>query len=172
VAAPDFVPVDPTQRVRSYHSPPRRADSWSATRPGDLPLGQPEGRGIGSQGPDQGYVYKLVPVFEGQIVAGDLDHEDVLAGCVDVALKRAAHYGRAPVVHDLRVALTIFGFLDPEAPADLVGHREDWFEGLAHGHHYAERRALVDRVPIESLATGPEVALATYRRDWKANLVV
>lgn len=172
MAAPDFVPVDPTQRVRSYHSPPRRGDSWWATRPGDLPLGQPEGRGFGNQGPDQGYVYKLVPAFEGQIVTGNLSHEDVVAGCIDVALKRAAHYGRAPVVHDLRIALTIFGFLDPEAPADLVEHREEWFEGLSHAVHYAERRALVARVPVEALAVSPEAALAAYQRDWKANLVL
>ena len=125
---------------------------------------------MGSQGPDQGYVYKLIPLFDDQLHLGGVAHDDAMAGCVGVALKRSAFYGRAPVVHDLRMALTVFGFLDADAPADLVTGREEWFAGIGHGHHYGQRRELVDRVPVSALATTPAALEATYRRDWTANL--
>ncbi len=125
---------------------------------------------MGSQGPDQGYIYKLIPLFDDQLHLGRVGHEDAMAGCVGVALKRAAFYGRAPVVHDLRMALTLFGFLDADAPADLVDQREEWFAGVGHGHHYGQRRELVDRVPVGALATTPDALEAAYRRDWTSNL--
>ncbi len=125
---------------------------------------------MGSQGPDQGFIYKLVPLFDDSLNLGALSHEDAMAGCIAVALKRAALFGRAPVVHDLRMALTIFGFLDPDAPADLVAKREQWFVGLGHGHHYGERRALADRVSPSVLSGTPSVLEADYRRDWASNL--
>ena len=36
MAAPDFVPLDPARRLRSYSSPPRRPGAWIADRPGEL----------------------------------------------------------------------------------------------------------------------------------------
>lgn len=125
---------------------------------------------MGSQGPDQGFIYKLLPLFDGQLQLGSLSEHDAVAGCIEVALKRAAHYGRAPVVHDLRMAFTLFGFLDPEAPAELVDHRERWFAGVGHAHHYAERRSLVDRVSVDALSTSPDALHSAYRRNWKSNL--
>ncbi len=170
MAAPDYVPTDPTKRVRRYQSPPRRAGSWSATRPGDLPGGQPIGTRLGSQGPDQGYIYKLVPLLDDELHLGDVERDDAVAGAVVVALKRAAHFGRAPVIHDLRLAYKVFGFLDPEAPADLVEQRELMFDQIRSNHHYAERRAVADAVPVEILATAPAVIDLNYDTDWRRNL--
>ena len=49
-------------------------------------------------------------LFEGKLVLTPGEHErDVLAGACAVALKRASLFGRAPVVHDLTVALTASG---------------------------------------------------------------
>jgi hypothetical protein len=74
-------------------------------------------------------------------------------------------FGRAPVVHDLTIALSAFGFLgDAEPDADLVAYRQPRFEGLAHGHHYLEQRELVDSVPEPVLRMTPkEVAAQSWR---------
>jgi hypothetical protein len=123
---------------------------------------------MGSQGPDQGFIYKLVGLFDDQLELGGLHRSDVDAGCTAVALKRAAHYGRAPVVHDLRMAYTIFGFLDADADPELVAIRSVWFAEVGHGHHYDRRRALADRVPVESLSQTPDQLDVAYQRDWRS----
>ncbi|MEM9133238.1 MAG: hypothetical protein AAF962_07720 [Actinomycetota bacterium] len=172
MAAPDFVPSDPTERVRSYSSPPRRADAWRADRPGDLDRGQPSGSRLGSPGPDQGYAYKLVHHFDDILRLGDVGREDAVAGCVAVAMKRAAHYGRAPVVHDLRAAFTVFGFLDAEPPAELIELRNGLFAEVRTHHHYSELRQLVDTVPVEALAKPPGEITEAYNDDWRSNLTL
>ncbi|MEO7428136.1 MAG: hypothetical protein ABIY48_02015, partial [Acidimicrobiales bacterium] len=156
MAAPEYVPVDRTRPVRAYESPPRRPDSWMADRPGELHGGQPRGELVGSQGPDQGYVLTLIRRFAGKLTLTAGEHErDALAGAAAVALKRASLFGRAPVVHDLTVALTIWGFLG-DAPAELVSLRKRLFEEVWHPHHYAEQRRLVDLVPADVLRQTPQ----------------
>ena len=165
MAAPEHVPVDRNQPVRAYESPPRRPEPWLSDRPGEVvDDGQPRGQLLGNQGPDQGYMLSLARRFEGQLVltAGE-DERDALAGAVGVALKRASLLGRAPVVHDLTVALTIWGFLD-EAPEDLVALRKSLFEDVRHPHHYAEQRRIVDLVPADTLRQTP----AGVREDRQA----
>jgi hypothetical protein len=165
VAAPEYVPVKPMDDVRTYESPPRRPDSWRADRPGDLVGSQPHGDLLGSQGPDQGYALKLAQeVFAPQLRLGDLAVDDVIAGCVAVALKRASVFGRAPVSHDLRLAFGLFGFLDDDPPAELVELRRRLFAGVAHPHHYGDGRAIVDAVPestVRMAHTGVRAA------DWR-----
>jgi hypothetical protein len=152
MAAPEYVPVKPMDDVRAYESPPRRPDPWRADRPGDFTGAQPRGRSLGSQGPDQGYALKLArEVFLPQLALGGVAADDALAGGVAVALARASVFGRAPVAHDLRLAFGLWGFLDPSPPADLVEARKAAFAGVAHPHHYAELRALVDTVPESTL---------------------
>lgn len=171
VAAPDFVPTDPTQRVRAYTSPPRRADAWVADRPGDLEGGQPSGDRLGSIGPDQGYAFRLVRQLEDQLHLGRVGRDDAVAGCVAVAMKRAALFGRAPVIYDLTAAFTLFGFLDDDPPPELVELREALFAEIRSSHHYAERRDLVDLVPADVLQQSPGAIGAAYRSDWRSNFV-
>jgi len=138
--------------VLTYASPPRRPDSWRATRPGDLDAGQPRGPRFGNQGPDQGYILTLVPKFEGKLHLQRYEQaDDVNAGCVAVALKRASLFGRAPVIHDLASAYRIWGFLDDNAPAELATLRQRVFAGVANPHHWLELRRLVDGVPEATL---------------------
>lgn len=168
MAAPEHVPVDTAQPVRSYESPPRQPDQWHAVRPGDLPAGQPRGPRLGSPGPDQGYVLTLAGRFAGSLTLTEGEHErDALAGAALVALKRASLFGRAPVIHDLTIALTIWGFLG-EAPPDLVAFRKPLFEEVAHPHHYPEQRRLADLVPDDVLRQEPQQVTETHRRDWRA----
>jgi hypothetical protein len=170
VSAPEYVPPPAIRHVRSYGSPPRRAGSWKAVRPGDLPARQPRGDRLGSPGPDQGYVYRLARRFEDRIVLtpGE-DPDDVVAGCVSVALKRASLLGRAPALPDLTVAFTIWGYLE-EAPDDLVALRRKLFEEVASAHHYRELRRLVDRVPDAALRMAPQQIAEAHRGDWRSLL--
>jgi hypothetical protein len=173
VAAPEHVPVDRTRPVRGYESPPRLAESWRADRPGEVVQhGQPDGDRFGHQGPDQGYALRLARHFEGQLTLTSGEHErDALAGAVAVALKRASMFGRAPVIHDLTVGLTVWGFLD-EAPPELVSLRKKLFEEVAHPHHYTELRRLVDLVPEATLRQTPAQVAAAHRHDWRDLLTV
>jgi hypothetical protein len=172
VAAPDFVPTDPTDRVRRYSSPPRRAGSWVADRPGELVGGQPSGARLGSQGPDQGYALTLVKLFDGKLHLGRVHHADAVAGCVAVATKRSALFGRAPVVHDLTAAFSIFGFLDEYAPEELVALREEMFAEIHSPHHYRERRAVADLVDEVALRKNHVAIGDAYRADWRSNLAL
>ncbi len=159
MAAPDYVPTPTDEQPRVYTSPPWRGDTWLADRPAELDGRQPVGPRLGVPGPDQGYALKLARRFEGKLVLTPGEHEDdVLSGCMAIATRRAALFGRAPVIHDLTLALNLWGFLS-EAPADVVAARKELFAAVASPHHYVERRALVDSVPDDVLRMTPaEVA--------------
>src|SRR5437879_5120069 len=135
MAAPEYVPVLPQDRPRrSEQLPP--ADRWVPDRPGDFVLTkarQPVGPGLGNPGPDLGYVLTLVPHFEGRLQLTAHDHpDDVEAGCVPVAMKRAALFGRAPVIYDLELAFGVWGYLDERPPEDLIAFRRRLFDGAHH----------------------------------------
>ena len=121
MSAPEHVPTEPDQLVRSYSSPPWRPDPWFPDRPGELSGRQPFGDALGVPGPDQGYALKLASRYRGRLslVEGE-DEDDAIAGAVAVATKRAALFGRAPILHDVTVGLAVWGFLDPSPPAPLV----------------------------------------------------
>ncbi len=171
MAAPEHVPVDRNQPVRGYESPPRRPQPWLPDRPAEVvEHGQPRGERLGNQGPDQGYMLSLARRFEGKLTLTPGEHEkDALAGAVGVALKRASIFGRAPVVHDLTVALTLWGFLG-SAPKELVELRKPLFEEAWHPHHYAELRRIVDLVPEGSLRQTPTQVTEAHRSSWRSLL--
>lgn len=176
MAAPEFVPTKPTDRHRSYASPPRYDDPWLTDRPAEV-IGRPgqpsvdAGR-MGAPGPDQGYLLKLVPMLRDELRLTDGEaRSDVEAGGVVVALKRAALFRRAPVLADLRVAYVLWGYLDPDAPRELVAERMARFEGVhLHAHHYPELRAVADAVPVAALRAAPDVAASAYAEDWRSQL--
>ena len=171
MSAPEFVPRKAGRSGKSYESPPRRPDPWLAIRPGDLEgrasLGGP---GFGVQGPDQGYALTLARRLRDQLVLTDGESaDDVIAGCLGVALRRAAVFGRAPVIEDLRLAFNLFGFLDHDAPKELVDFRRPLVAGAANSHHYADVRDLAALVPESTLRlTADEVA--ARRADWRTSL--
>lgn len=139
-----------------------------ADRPGELVRrGQPSAPLLGNQGPDIGYALKLAELFRDRLVLAEGEHaDDVLAGCVQVAMKRAAAFGRAPVAADLEMAFTIWGFLS-EAPADLVEFRRPLFAEVSHPHHYAERRRIADLVSEDVLRRPPARLTATLAQGWQ-----
>ena len=166
MAAPRYVRVGPLCEVRAYSSPEVTPRRWKAARPGDLAAGQPTGALRGHQGPDQGYAYGLVHLFDDRVyLASGEDRRDVDTGCVAVALKRASIFGRAPVVWDLEAGYLAFGYLDQHPPAALVARREALFEGAGDAHHYNHVRKLVACVPTDVLALTPAEIRRRYESD-------
>ncbi len=92
-----------------------------------------------------------------------------MVGAAQVALKRASLFGRAPVLHDLTAALTIWGFLD-EAPDELVELRKPLFEEAANPHHYDKQRRIADLVPPEVLRQPHGEIASAHRSDWRSLL--
>jgi hypothetical protein len=174
MAAPEFVPLEPLAEVRTYESPPRRSDQWWADRPGDLAGAQPEGDGYGAPGPDQGYALKLADdVFRAKLIHGAVHADDAIAGCLGIALRRAARFGRAPTAHDLRVAFTVWGFLDVSPDTELVELRERLFAEVAHPHHYAEARRIAMSVGDDVLRLSHTAVEQQYgSAGWQALLTI
>ena len=113
----------------------------------------------------------LTSVFDTKLTLTEGEHRaDVDAGCVAVALKRASLFGRAPVVHDLRIAYTLFGYLDESPPADLIEFRRQHFAEVHHSFHYFERRAIADLVDDEVLRQTPDEVATRYRAGWRDQL--
>lgn len=171
MAAPEYVPLPPGAKAH-YESPPQRAGKWTPGRPGEVVgTAAPEVSALGAPGPDQGYALTLTDVFDDKLHLTDAEHRaDVDAGCVAVALKRASLFGRAPVVHDLRIAYTLFGYLDTRVPADLVAFRKELFAEVHHSFHYFERRQIVDTVPDDVLRQTPDKVASRYHADWRSQL--
>lgn len=167
MAAPQYVPT--SNRDRAYESPDHVPAGWQQGRPAELKGRQPSGTRLGNQGPDQGYGLILAERFRDRLQLTLGEHaDDAITGCLGVALARASLFGRAPVVHDFTIAFTIFGFLDPNAPVELVALRRSAFEGVHHvAHHYAEARAIVDRVPESTLRMTHQQVASAYPARWR-----
>jgi hypothetical protein len=175
MAAPEYVPLPPTARPRTYTSPDVVPAPWVLDRPAELSGRQPEGARLGFQGPDQGYALKVADErFRGRLrLAEGEQAEDAVRGCVGIAMRRASMFGRAPVVHDLTIAFTIWGFLDDAPPDDLLALRRPAFEGVGKvAHHYAELRAIVDAVPEATLRQAHGAVEASYPARWRELLGV
>jgi hypothetical protein len=170
VAAPEYVPTKPGAKVRAYQSPPREKEPWYPTRPGELAAGQPRGDQLGNQGPDQGYALLLSRRFRGKLVLTAGEHEaDALTGGVVVGLKRASLFGRAPIIHDLTIGLTVWGFL-AEAPGELVDLRRPLFAEASNALHYLQQRRIADLVPESTLRMAPAEVAAAAAADWRSVL--
>jgi hypothetical protein len=171
MSAPSQVPGRINQE-KAYSSPPRRRGPWRANRPGEV-VGtlQPSGPALGNQGPDQGYILKLASDFRDQLVLSPGEHAaDAIEGSCSVALRRASLYGRGPMADDLRIALTLFGYLS-DAPDELVEKRRELFDEVHHSTiHYGAAREIADLVPEATLRMSPDEVAAECAADWKRPL--
>ena len=166
MAAPKFSPVAPTSRARAYRSPDHVPDNWMPDRPAEIPGFQPQGPRRGNPGPDQGFALRIARQLAPSLHMQGGEHvEDCIRGCLGVALRRASLFSRAPVVHDVKMAFTMWGFLDEMPPTDLIEFRQPLFAGLRHvGHHYAEARVVADMVPEATLRLTPaEIDVSGWR---------
>ncbi len=143
---------------------------WDPDRPGAVEGLQPTGPGLGAQGPDQGFALTIATRLAPKLHLQDSERlDDAIRGCLLIALRRASLFSRAPVVHDLNVAFTIWGYFDEQPPAELIERRASLFEGVGNvNHHYAEGRAIADLVPESTLRLTPDQATAAYPASWRA----
>jgi len=131
--------------------PPARA--WFADRPGDLSGGQPTGTLLGSPGPNVGYALTLAERVRDRLALAPHEHaDDALDVVAEVAMRRAALLGRAPVMPDIEFGMNILGYRGVADP-DFVAWRVRAVQG-AH-HNYSERRSLVDAIPVDVLRLVP-----------------
>lgn len=170
MAAPRFTPVPPDEEVRAYESPDFVPSGWTPGRPGEIDGLQPAGERLGYQGPDQGYVITLANRARSRVRVTAGEHtQDALRGCSLIALRRASLFGRAPSVHDLNLALSLWGYLSDNPPADLVAVRRELFVGVGNPvHHYKEGRAIADMVPESTLRLSPDAVAARFATEWRS----
>ncbi len=155
---PTFVPIAEADQVR----PALHLDvpgAWTTSRPAEIVLpAVNRGRDIGTPGTDSGFALRLAKRFEHELQLGEGEsEEDVLLGTALVGSKRAAIFGRAPSIYDVRFGLNLWRFLDVGAPADLRAARRALFSSVSHD--YVAQRALVDSIPDEILSLSPDEAL-------------
>jgi hypothetical protein len=169
MAAPQYVPSSPSARIRYYEAAEHVPDGWSAERPAEVAVRQPRGTRLGNPGPDQGFALLLAKQFHGKLhLSGTENEHDAVSGCLAIALKRASLFGRAPVIHDLTLAFTVWGYLAPDAPAELVELRTALFEGVGHvQHHNAEQRAIVDSIPDSTYKLTPKAVEVALAGQWR-----
>lgn len=170
MAAPKHTPVNPVDRPRTYQSPDFVPSPWTNTRKASVTGRQPRAERLGHPGPDQGYVLSLAERLRPRIrVTAGESIDDAIQGCIGIALRRASHFGRAPVIHDLNIALTIWGYFLDQPPAELVAVRSQLFAGVANVvHHYVEARRIVDMVPQSTIIMSPDTATKAMPLSWRA----
>jgi hypothetical protein len=168
--APELVDASrqETNLAPGVHLP--AAKDWRADRPGDLVGFQPTGALLGRPGPNVGYAISLAHRIADGFELGE--HEstlDAIAVVAELAMKRAASFGRAPVSTDVETAARLFGYTG-DAGADFVS----WRATMVHGadHDYDLRRRFVDAVPDAELRMPPQVAalLDEYRAQLRNSL--
>jgi hypothetical protein len=169
VTQPPHVPLQDTDRVRpSAILPPPRP--WYLGRPAEVDEQRPpSGPRFGSAGPDLGYGLKLARRLADRIELTPGEHQaDAVAGCFACGARRAASFGRAPVIHDMEWAYGLWGYLGG-APADLVEWRVPRFRGVAED--YWAQRQIVDAVRPETLRLTPG-QVRERLESWKELLIV
>ncbi len=168
MAAPRSAPAG-ARESRYYTSPDVVPGAWKPERPGVVEGQQPVGPGLGTQGPDQGFALALARRLAPKLHLDERERlEDVIRGCVGIALRRASLFGRAPVIHDLTVAFTIWEFFEEQPRDDLLERRIELFEGVGNvHHHYAEGRVIADMVPESTLRMSPQQVTSTHPAIWR-----
>lgn len=159
MATDPFVPPRLEDRPRNRqnlapgsHYPP--AEAWVARRPGDLPTGQPTGMLLGDPGPNIGFAMKLANDRAERLhLLPHESREDAAAVVAEVAMRRSARFHRAPTIHDVDFAITLFGY-GQEGSERTLG----WRRPLVHdaAHEWTRRRTIVDAIPERVLRMRPE----------------
>jgi hypothetical protein len=165
MAQPEFVPLRPSDRVR----PAIRLSvpgHWEQVRQAELSsLRAPTGPGFGATGPDLGFGLKLAKRVAGRAVLAEGERrDDVIMGCFVVGARRASIFHRAPVLHDMELAFTLWGFF-PGAPPELVAYRRPLFAGVAED--YWGQRALAGTVAEEALRLSPAEVASGLASNWR-----
>jgi hypothetical protein len=156
------IPRNETNLPPGVHLPAARA--WRADRPGDLDGASPTGNLLGRPGPNVGFALTLAHRATDRLVLGAHEAaDDATAVVAEVAMKRAASFGRGPTSGDVEVAVEVLGY-----GGDADGEFVTWRARAVHGahHEYEPRRRLVDAVSDATLRRPPaDAAELAARRD-------
>jgi hypothetical protein len=143
-----YVPVPLDERPRQQqnfapgvHMPPARA--WRADRPGDDRRTLRGGLN-GTPGPNVGFALALARRAQDRFRLEPGERvDDAVAVVAELAMKRAATFGRAPTILDIDFAIELLGYAGA-APEDV----RRWRPGVVRGaeHDYVVRRAIADTV--------------------------
>ena len=99
---------------------------------------------LGDPGPNVGYAYTLAQRARKRLRLGPGENvDDALPVVAEIAGRRAASFGRAPVMADVDHAIALLGY--EESDKEWAGTRARLLHGA--GHHYQLRRAIVASVP-------------------------
>lgn len=133
MSVPEYVPQGFSDRVRRLESevPPLPTRRVPLDHPGGPSSGS-FGRLQGRPAPDAGFALSLVRRFAGQLaLAPEEDERDALAAGAVLGMARAAHFGRGPVIYDVRVGLELLGYLGG-APQEMVIWRRRALQNIHH----------------------------------------
>ena len=150
---PSFVPIVEADQVRPAYrlEGAEHLDPVPALRAAGT--AQPEGRRLGTPGPDQGFALKLARRFEDRLVLAEGESaEDAIAGCTAVAMRRCARFGRAPAVYDLS-SPSPCGASSGALPPIWSRPAHPLFRSAAH--HYQAQRAIADSVHEDDAPAHP-----------------
>jgi hypothetical protein len=141
------IPLDEHPRQQQNFAPgvempPARA--WVADRPGDVRSRSPRGPLTGTPGPNVGFALTLAHRARDRFRLEPGERaEDAVAVVAELAMKRAATFGRAPTILDVDFAIELLGYAGA-APDDV----RRWRPGVVRGadHDYVVRRGVADAV--------------------------
>ena len=123
--------------------PPARA--WVADRPGDVRARAAAGTAHRHAGPERRLraVARRAGPATGSGSSRASTSDDAVAVVAELAMKRAATFGRAPTILDVDFAIELLGYAGA-APEDV----RRWRPGVVRGadHDYVVRRAIADTV--------------------------
>jgi hypothetical protein len=141
----DEIPRQEQNFAPGVHMPAARG--WHADRPGD---GRRDvGALSGSPGPNVGFAITLAHRARDRFRLEPGEHaEDAVAVVAELAMKRAATFGRAPTTLDVEFAVEVLGYAGPPSN-DLRTWRPERVRGAAHD--YVARRRMVDAVDASVL---------------------
>ena len=136
------------------HLPPAR--TWRADRPGEVRGRQPHGQLFGTPGPNVGYALALANRARGRLAL--VAHEraaDALAVVAELSMRRAASFGRAPVMADVEASLLVLGYQGGCDPGFA-----EWRARAVDGaeEDYPRRRALCNALDTDALRLAPGAA--------------
>ncbi len=169
MSQPPHVPVQDTDRIRPSELLPSPRP-WYLDRPAEIrDLMAPSGRRFGAPASDLGYGLKLARMLDDRLEGVDEEERgDALAGAFACGSRRAASFGRAPVIYDMEWAYTLWGYFGG-APAELVAWRDGLFKGAALD--YWVQRRIADAVRPETMRLTP-AQVRDRVADWKELLIV
>ena len=162
---PDYVPVASGSQLRQVE-PLAIPEGWTASRPSELaPLkvsAVEQGKLLGTPSPDSGFALKLARIRVHKLELGVGEHlEDVERAVAAIAIKRAALFSRAPVIHDVDFAITLLGYDESDIPEAVLAHRKSVVSGVSHD--YFKMRRMLEAIGPETLAaTSVEADLSLW----------